>query len=325
VTVTRIPGIPYGPLPRVASVSGSLTWPPKVIVIHDTGHLSNGDTGYIVPAADEAHYAATRTDSRDRWTSCTAYIDENGPLGSSPLDRVCWAAFSWANHHGLHFEMCGMNTGRNGAVPAATIAHTARLVAQVADLVGIAKVKLSPADIKAIAGGTSTKTGICGHYDITRGLGVGDHDDPGPAFDWAAFMGLVRREQLGVAMATTDDVYGLLVNELLGASVDRRNALIWWIRALADQDDPLLTAKDIAGQPVSFGRPPGPGLKQLAAQLAAIDIKVGQPAPVELSEADLRALAAQLEAAMSAKVDALSAKLDKVLSALAAAGREASS
>jgi hypothetical protein len=148
------------------------------VVIHDTGNTAT--------AKAEANFAATRTDPQSLWTSCHAYVDTSGPLGSLSLNRQAWAAFSYANQHGLHIEMCGMNTGAPGAVPAATIAHTAALTAVLCDLAGIPKVHRSPAQVAAGA------SGICGHYDITRGLGVGDHDDPGPNFDWGRFVALVQ-------------------------------------------------------------------------------------------------------------------------------------
>lgn len=180
MTVTQIPGIPYGPAPRTAAVASALAWPPRLVVIHDTSNTAS--------AADEAHYAATRTDAQASWTSAHAYVDGGGPLGSCPLNRQAWAAYSYANANGIHIEMCGMNAGTPNAVPAGTIAITARLVAQLCDLAGIPKVKLSPAQVAAGA------RGVCGHWDITQGLHVGTHDDPGPAFDWAAFMQAVNAQ-----------------------------------------------------------------------------------------------------------------------------------
>jgi hypothetical protein len=192
-----IPGIPYGPPPRVASVSGALAVPP-LIVIHDTSNTAT--------ARAEASYAATRTDAQSLWTSCHAYVDTAGPLGSTPLDTLAWAAYSFANHHGWHIEMCGMNAGQAGAVPAVTIEHTARLVAQLCALAGIEVAHLGPAEVAAIAAGTSRRTGVCGHYDITVGLGVGDHDDPGPAFDWQAFIAAVQQGG-DVGISDTDAAY----------------------------------------------------------------------------------------------------------------------
>jgi hypothetical protein len=208
-----IPGIPYGPAPRTASVAGLLALPPRLIVIHDTSDAAS--------AAGEAHYAATRTDPQANWTSCHAYIDTSGPLGSTPLTQPAWAAFSYANHNGWHLEMCGMNAGDPGAVPPATVAHTARLAAQLCDLAGIPKVHLSPADVAAGA------RGICGHYDITIGLGVGDHDDPGPRFDWGAFIGLVQ--QGGTDMEQKDPLTGPLARgSVADWAADDHNLRDWW-------------------------------------------------------------------------------------------------
>jgi hypothetical protein len=188
MTLTQIPGVPYGPAPRTTAVTSALSWPPRLVVIHDTGNTAS--------AADEAHYAATRTDAQANWTSCHAYIDTSGMLGSLPLPLQAWAAFSYANQHGWHLEMCGMNAGAPGAVPAITIATTARLAAQLCDLAGIPKVHLGPADVAA------GKSGITGHWDITQGLHVGTHDDPGPTFDWSAFIAAVNSAN-GASMFNT--------------------------------------------------------------------------------------------------------------------------
>lgn len=202
-----IPGVAYGPPARAAALAQPLVLPPRLVVIHDTS-----DTG---TAAEEMHYAAARTDSVAAWTSAHAYIDTAGPLGSVPLNVQAWAAFSYANAHGWHLEMCGQNAGQLGEVPAITIEHTAALTAQLCALAGIPKVKLTPAQVAA------GRSGICGHYDITTGLGVGTHDDPGPHFDWAAFMALVQKGD--TVVLTPDDINAVAAasaKALLGAVVD---------------------------------------------------------------------------------------------------------
>jgi len=177
MTISTLSGVPYGPTPRAAAYASALAQPPRLIVIHDT---SNDGT-----KEQEAHYAATRGDDRSHWTSAHFYIDVGGPLGSLHLDKQAWAAYSYANSHGWHLEMCGYNTGMTKAVPPTTIAITAALSRRLADAAGIPLVKLGPADVAA------GKRGICGHWDITQGLDVGSHDDPGPKFDWPAFMAAV--------------------------------------------------------------------------------------------------------------------------------------
>lgn len=175
---THLPGVTYASAPKAAGPAAALSLPPRLVVIHDTSNTAS--------AANEAHYAATRTDAQSSWTSAHFYVDTAGPLGSLVLNKQAWAAYSYANQHGWHIEMCGTNAGTAGAVPAVTIAKTAALVAQLCKLAGIPVVHLGPADVAA------GKSGICGHWDITQGLHVGTHDDPGPKFDWAGFINQVK-------------------------------------------------------------------------------------------------------------------------------------
>lgn len=167
---TRIPGIEYAAPPRAAALARTLAWPPRIIVVHDTGNPNSDRFA-------EARYAATRVDSSDHWTSAHAYIDPVGVLGSLPLSLQAWAAYGYANANGIHLEMC-----IKGGLQVGTVARTAALVRQLCQLTGIPMVKLSPAEVAA------GRRGICGHYDITVGLKVGDHIDPGKSFNWAGFM-----------------------------------------------------------------------------------------------------------------------------------------
>lgn len=205
MTLASLPGIPYASLPRAASAAGPLFWPPRLVVIHDTSNTAS--------AAAEASYAANRGDVQANWTSAHFYVDPAGPLGSCPLDVQAWAAYSYANAHGWHIEMCGMNAGAPGAVPRATVALTARLVAQLCDLAGIPKTHLGPADVAA------GKAGITGHWDITQGLHVGTHDDPGPAFDWVGFIATVNSQGDDMAQLTDQQTANLLAAvDVIGAA-----------------------------------------------------------------------------------------------------------
>ena len=190
-----LPDIEYYPdPPRTQAYAAPLPQPPGLVVIHDTGNDAT--------AHQEAHYAAHRTDPRSNWTSSHFYVDTAGPLGSLPLDLQAWAAYDYANAHGWHIEMCGFNTGQPGAVPQTTIDHAAKLARTLADRAGIPLVKLTPDQVAAGA------RGICGHYDITVGLHVGDHTDPGPAFNWAGFMATVKGEPVGTTLDSTFDADG---------------------------------------------------------------------------------------------------------------------
>lgn len=186
---SQLAGIEYAAAPRAQARASALAWPPRLVVIHDTGNPSS--TRY-----QEASYAANRTDASSGWTSAHFYVDGGGVLGSLRLDFQAWAAFAYANQHGIHIEMCGMNAGDAHAVPPDAIAVTAGLVRRLCALAGIPTTKLSPAQVAAGA------RGVCGHRDITIGLGVGSHDDPGPRFDWPAFMAQVNN----VGAAKEDDM-----------------------------------------------------------------------------------------------------------------------
>ena len=177
MTITTLAGVTYAARPRAAQYASALVQPPKLIVVHDTSNDATKE--------QEASYAAKRTDDRSRWTSAHFYVDDAGVIGSVPLNLQAWAAYAYANRVGIHIEMCGMNAGLPGAVTPRTIANTAALVADLTAEFKIPAMKRSPAQVAAGA------RGICGHYDVTIGLNVGDHTDPGPRFDWAAFMRLV--------------------------------------------------------------------------------------------------------------------------------------
>jgi hypothetical protein len=187
-----IPGIAYAAPPRTAAAGAALAQPPKLVVVHCTSNTAS--------AAAEAHYAATRTDPQSRWTSCHVYVDEHGPLGSLPLDLAAWAAFSWANAHGWHIELCG----EENAVPEATQRIGAALVRQLCLLGGIPITHLDGAAIQRLhdSGGPG---GVTGHIDITRSrIDGNDHTDPGDRFDWPRFMGWVAEGETPAATTGGD-------------------------------------------------------------------------------------------------------------------------
>jgi hypothetical protein len=308
--MSTIPGIPYGPIPRAARYAYPLTqW--DLIVVHDTGH-HNRVTGAITSAEGEARYAATRTDERKYWTSCHAYIDEGGPLGSLSLDLQAWAALGWANGRGIHLEMCGENAGTTAAVPPATIAHTAALVRRIAALKNIPLVKLSPGQLGAAARTGSRVRGICGHYDITVGLGVGSHDDPGPRFDWAGFMAQVN----GAAAPEGDDM-GL--TPLQAAQVNNSERYLQAMFNLVDKAvgiSDTVTSQDKASPAVA-------AFKQLLADLAAVRADVAElrnQAPVVPTDAQFATLGDRIGLHALDRVNEIAERVDQIAASLAKAG-----
>lgn len=174
---TRIPGVTYAAMPKAGTKASALPWPPRLVVIHDTGNNTSN-------AAGEASYAATRSDASSKWTSAHAYVDPDRVVGSLPLNLQAWAAYSYANRYGFHLELCRTAAG----TAAATRTRAADIVRWLCEQADIPMVKLTPQQVAA------GKEGICGHLDITVGLGVGDHTDPGPAFPWTEFMAQVTQQ-----------------------------------------------------------------------------------------------------------------------------------
>ena len=193
----RIPGVPYAAAPSAEGSARVLSWPPRLVVVHDTG---NPDS----TKENEASYAHTRPVSGA--TTAHAYIDNGGALGSLRLDRQAWAAYSYANANGLHVEMC-LRGDRTK-----TRQITAALVRQLCQMAGIPMVKLTPSQLAAGA------RGVCGHRDVTSGLGVGDHTDPGADFPWSQFMAWVNQAtannaQGGSTMTDWESVHDPAWNE----------------------------------------------------------------------------------------------------------------
>lgn len=176
-----IPGIEYYSAPKAAAYTSALRLPPKLIVVHCTANTAN--------RYGEAKYAATRTDSRGNWTSCHAYIDTEGSLGSLSLDLQAWAAYGWANANGIHLELCG----KVNAVPDATQYRAAKLVRQLCDMFGVPRKHLGGAEVRALHDGRTSSGGITGHLDISNAdFDRNDHSDPGNRFDWNRFISWVN-------------------------------------------------------------------------------------------------------------------------------------
>jgi N-acetyl-anhydromuramyl-L-alanine amidase AmpD len=287
----RLPGVGYGPAPKAAGKASALALPPRLVVIHDTSNTAT--------AAAEAHYAATRADAQANWTSCHFYVDPTAPLGSTPLNVQAWAAYSYANQHGWHIEMCGRNAGQPGAVPASTIAATARLVAQLCALAGIPKVHLGPADVAA------GKRGITGHWDITQGLHVGTHDDPGPAFNWSAFIAAVNTATVN---NTAPEVHDMNLSDKLPGTdnasrsvgdyfADDENLRNWWVSPVgqATKGVPLAGSPlDLLVKHLQAGAVPV-DVDALAGKIAAQLIASGANG---LTPADHAAIVADVKAAL---------------------------
>lgn len=99
-----------------------------------------------------------------------------------------------ANGWSIGVEMCG-KAGQSSSdwldpFSRAMLERTAQLVAEICVRNGIPVAKLGAGDLRVIAEGNDIK-GICGHVDVSKGLG-GTHFDPGVSFPWLEFLFMVQ-------------------------------------------------------------------------------------------------------------------------------------
>lgn len=150
----------------------SIDW----IVIHDAeGASAKGIASYGASGNAQAswHFAC----DNDNLIRCLAD------------DVIAWHAYSPANQIGLAIELAGYASWSKLTWfrHQATLKRAAWQVARWAVKYNIPARILTKRQLKA------QLAGITFHVDITKGLGVGSHTDPGPNFPRGYFMFLVRR------------------------------------------------------------------------------------------------------------------------------------
>lgn len=166
----------------VSYYPGRREGPPIWVVIHTAEALEHSRTAENLqswaasgPIGVSWHYA----------------VDDDTVCQSVREEHTAWAA-PGANARGIQIELAGYarQTAQEwaDAFSSAQLELCAELVARICRRWEIPAVKVGPIEM------ADGLPGICGHLDVTRGVGVGrtTHGDPGPYFPWARFVGRVR-------------------------------------------------------------------------------------------------------------------------------------
>jgi N-acetyl-anhydromuramyl-L-alanine amidase AmpD len=166
--------------------------PVQYVVLHYTAG-AEGPTA----AEDGADYDKRRTDG----TSTHYFTDSLGPaLQEVPDGDRAHTAFFHGNEIGIQIEICGTRQTREQWLDAAsypTLVTTAELVRELCDRHGLAKRRLTTAEVRAAYYATpairAACKGITDHAGVTYAYPEdgGTHTDVGDGFPWDVFMEMV--------------------------------------------------------------------------------------------------------------------------------------
>jgi N-acetyl-anhydromuramyl-L-alanine amidase AmpD len=174
----------------------------QLVVIHTTEGSAHAQS-----AEDGAAYNQRRTDG----TSAHYFHDSDSTVHCVRTADQAHTARRQGNRRGIHHELCGRagwsEATWQGDYQQAMLRRAAKQCARDARKWNIPVRHLTVAQVAA------GEKGFCGHWDITRAFpqDAGTHTDPGQAFPWSQFLGLVRAELEEDDMPTAKEV----VDELL--------------------------------------------------------------------------------------------------------------
>ena len=251
------------------------------IAIHNTSNDASAEA--------EASYGARRTDG----VSAHFYCDADSVIQS--LDTTAKAGHAGSrvgNENAIAVEITGVNSWpRQQWLDGVAWDLLGLTLAQVCRAHGIQVRRASVSEMR-----TNPKVkAFYSHDDMRQAWGGTTHTDPGPNFPWDRLFEAVNGTQ-GAAMAQLDDVQAA-VNRIEQGSVVPSNALIYWIRAIAEGRQ----------SGASGGPNQGPDRDGIPEVLAAIaELPAGLAAQIAIAlaanPAFINAIADPVAAAVGAKI-----------------------
>lgn len=168
----------------------------KMAVQLGVTHYTAGSEG-PTSAEGGAAYDKVRTDG----TSTHAFADSNSVAVEVLDEDRAHHARAHGNEIGLGLELCGTAQTRAqwlDPVSLATLRNGAAWMAEKCVKFGLPVRRLSVPEVRAAyyAPAGQRPKGICGHVDVTNAFpeDQGDHQDPGVAFPWDVYLGLIQTE-----------------------------------------------------------------------------------------------------------------------------------
>jgi hypothetical protein len=175
---------------------------PSLIVIHTT-ESAEGLKG----AENGAAFDARREDG----TSTHYHHDQDTTVQCVRTTDRANTAKGTGNQRGIHHELSGKAAQDlsqwHDEASRGTLRNAARQCARDAKRWNIPVRHLTVSQVR------SGEKGFCGHVDITNAFHESDHTDPGKAFPWTEFLGLVKQAMEG-EVALEDD--NIAVTETVG-------------------------------------------------------------------------------------------------------------
>jgi len=168
-------------VPYIAARWHGGTQTPKVIVMHAT----------VSPCEPGGERSVARFFATEDNKTSAHYVRD--PLETIQCVRDHTVAYHCGhNQDSIGYELCDPQSGAGSRW--SDKSHSLMLKGAAKDVARLCLLHSIPATKLGPAGLLAGRRGICGHVDMTNAYHASTHTDPGSAFPWATFIGLVKTE-----------------------------------------------------------------------------------------------------------------------------------